>query len=104
MPFATKTGTRMSNHFSDNSAARRFELDVNGQIAFANYERRGRDLVISHVEAPMPLRGKGAASELMTRVAELARAEQRTILPYCGYARAWMRRHPEYRDLAARAE
>jgi predicted GNAT family acetyltransferase len=66
---------------------------------FALYERRPSDLVIRHVEAPVPLRGTGAAGELMRGVAEIARAEGRTIIPACGYARAWLRRHKEYSDL-----
>jgi predicted GNAT family acetyltransferase len=83
----------------DDVAGRRFEMDRNGMTVFALYERRPSDLVIRHVEAPVPLRGTGAAGELMRGVAEIARAEGRTIIPACGYARAWLRRHKEFSDL-----
>ena len=53
----------MSSTIRDNAADRRFELERNGHIAFANYERRGSDLVIRHVEAAIPLRGTGAAGD-----------------------------------------
>lgn len=89
----------MSSNIRDNVAARRFELDVNGQIVFAIYERRASEIVIAYVEAPRPLRGTGAAGELMQGIAELARMEGRTITPLCGYARAWLQRHKNYRDL-----
>jgi predicted GNAT family acetyltransferase len=89
----------MSSAIRDNAAGRRFELQRNGQIAFATYERREDSLVIRHVEAAVPLRGTGAAGELMQGVAEIARAEGRKITPLCGYARAWLRRHREYQDL-----
>jgi uncharacterized protein len=89
----------MSNTIRDNAADRRFELERNGHIAFANYERRGSDLVIRHVEAAIPLRGTGAAGELMKGVAEIARSEGLKITPLCGYAWAWIKRHKEYRDL-----
>ncbi|MBQ0820377.1 N-acetyltransferase [Microvirga terrae] len=89
----------MSSNVRDNADRRRFELEQNGHIAFANYERRGSDLVIRHVEAAVPLRGTGAAGELMRGVAEIARSEGRTITPLCGYAWAWIRRHKEYADL-----
>jgi len=89
----------MSSRVRNNVARRRFELDVNGQIVIATYERHDTDLVITYVEAPRPLRGTGAASELMRGVAEAARAEGRKITPLCGYARAWLRRHKEYADL-----
>jgi predicted GNAT family acetyltransferase len=83
----------------DNRELQRFELPVDGQVVFANYRRQPGRLVITHVEAPVALRGAGHASELMRGVAEEARAEQVKVLPLCGYARAWMQRHPEYRDL-----
>jgi predicted GNAT family acetyltransferase len=89
----------MSSTVSDNVDRHRFELERDGQIAFANYERRGSDLVIRHVEAAVPLRGTGAAGELMRGVAEIARSEGRSITPLCGYAWAWIRRHKEYSDL-----
>ncbi|WP_114947402.1 GNAT family N-acetyltransferase [Microvirga calopogonii] len=89
----------MSSMVRDNTARHRFELERDGHIAFANYERRGSDLVIRHVEAAVPLRGTGAAGELMRGVAEIARSEGLTITPLCGYAWAWIRRHKEYSDL-----
>jgi uncharacterized protein len=89
----------MSSTVRDNVDRHRFELERDGQIAFANYERRGSDLVIRHVEAAVPLRGTGAAGELMRGVAEIARSEERSITPLCGYARTWIRRHKEYSDL-----
>jgi uncharacterized protein len=89
----------MGSAIRDNSTGRRFELDRNGQVVFANYDRRDGVLVIRHVEAPIPLRGTGAAGELMRGVAEIAREEGRKIAPLCGYAWAWLRRHKEYSDL-----
>lgn len=84
----------------DNRALQRFELPVNGEIVFADYRRQPGRLVITHVEAPVALRGAGHASRLMRGVAEEAKAEQIKVLPLCSYARAWLQRHPEYRDLA----
>ena len=89
----------MGSAIRDNAAGHRFELERNGHLAFANYERRDSSLVIRYVEAAVPLRGTGAADELMRGVAEIARAEGRKITPLCGYAYAWLRQHKEYRDL-----
>ncbi|MBZ6074698.1 GNAT family N-acetyltransferase [Microvirga puerhi] len=91
----------MNSAVHDNSARNRFELDINGQVVFANYERRGSTLIIRYVEAPPPLRGTGAADTLMRGVAQIARAEGRTLTPLCSYANVWFRRHREYRDLVA---
>ncbi|WP_246180027.1 GNAT family N-acetyltransferase [Microvirga thermotolerans] len=85
----------------DNPARRRFELEIDGQVVFADYDRSGTRLVIRHVEAPPALRGTGAAGALMRGVAEIARSEGCTIVPLCSYAGAWLRRHAEYHDLLA---
>lgn len=84
---------------TDNPAQHRFELEIDGKVAFATYRRHGETLMIPHVEAPPSLRGTGAAGKLMQGVMELARAERLKVVPICSYASAWMRRHPEYRDL-----
>jgi predicted GNAT family acetyltransferase len=84
----------------DNRELQRFELPVDGHIVFADYRRQPGRLMITHVEAPVALRGAGYAGRLMRGVAEEARAEHIKVLPLCSYARAWMQRHPEYSDLA----
>jgi predicted GNAT family acetyltransferase len=91
----------MTGVVRDNAARGRYELEIDGQVVFANYRRNGSTLVIPHVEAPIPLRGTGAAGKLLQGVMEIARAEGLKIMPLCGYASAWMRRHKEHRDLLA---
>ncbi|ACA16988.1 conserved hypothetical protein [Methylobacterium sp. 4-46] len=83
----------------DNTEAKRFELAVGGQVVFADYDRRDGSLAILYVYAPPSLRGTGAAGRLMAEIAAQARRERLRILPYCGYAAAWLRRHPDHRDL-----
>jgi predicted GNAT family acetyltransferase len=84
----------------DNREKMRFEMQVDGQVVFADYRRQPGRLVITYVEAPVALRGTGAAGRLMKGMLEEARAEGVKVLPLCPYARAWMQRHPEYKDLA----
>ncbi len=38
---------------TDNKPYHRFELEENGETAFANYQRNGLHVVIPHVEAPI---------------------------------------------------
>jgi predicted GNAT family acetyltransferase len=84
----------------DNRERQRFELPVDGQVVFADYRRQPGRVVITHVEAPPALRGTGAAGRLMQGVMDLVRGEQVKVLPLCSYARAWILRHPEHKDLA----
>jgi uncharacterized protein len=85
----------------DNVDARRFELAEAGGIAFATYRREPGRLVIPYVEAPVALRGTGAAGRLMEGVLAHARAEGVKVQPICSYAAAYMRRHREHHDLLA---
>ncbi len=85
----------------DNPDKHRFELEEGGQIAFADYQRRGSVLVIPHVEAPPALRGTGTAARLMAGMLELVRERGEKIVPICSYAAAYVRRHPDQQDLLA---
>ena len=84
---------------TDNKDRSRFELDENGQTAFANYQRNGLHVVIPHVEAPPALRGSGTAGRLMEGIVGLARADGFKITPTCSYAAIWFRRHQDAADV-----
>jgi predicted GNAT family acetyltransferase len=83
----------------DNRALSRFELEENGELAFADYRRHDGRLVLPHVEAASALRGTGAAGRLMEGVLAQARAEGLKVVPLCSYASAYIRRHKEHQDL-----
>jgi len=87
--------------FRDNSAQKRYEYEIDGQVVIANYHRNGDVLSIDYVEAPEALRGTGAAGKLMKELMETVRRENLKVIPRCGYAASWIARHPEYADLLA---
>lgn len=91
----------MSEIVTDNKARSQYELPVDGQIVFARYRRQEGVVSILHVEAPVSLRGNGAAGRLMQGIVDLARRQNEKLVPLCSYAAAWMRRHPESADLLA---
>jgi predicted GNAT family acetyltransferase len=83
----------------DNREESRFELEEGGATAWADYRLQGERLYLDYVFAPPELRGTGAAGRLMAAVAGEARARGLSITPICGYAAAWLRRSPQFRDL-----
>ena len=85
----------------DNKAQHRFELDVEGQVAFANYRPTPQAIVITHTETPHALRGRGIASELVKGALEMIRADGHKVIAGCGFVVDYLRKHPEYRDLVA---
>ncbi len=83
----------MTGTFTDNKSSNRFEYHTDGTFAFANYRTKDHTLYIDYVEAPMELRGTGAASTLMGEIMTHAHAHKLEVIPICGYAAAWMKRH-----------
>lgn len=89
----------MAETVRDNPARHRFELDVEGELAFASYRRDGRVLTIHHTEVPRHLEGRGIGARLVAGVLDLARAQGLTVVPRCSFVSAYIRRHPQYADL-----
>ncbi|MGA2055577.1 MAG: GNAT family N-acetyltransferase [Bradyrhizobium sp.] len=83
----------------DNKAQRRFELDVDGGIAFANYRLAPSAVIITHTETPPALRGHGIASQLVEGALALIRADGRKVIGACGFVVDYLSKHPEYADM-----
>ena len=83
----------------DNKLQSRFELDVEGGIAFANYRHLPSSVIITHTETPRALRGHGIASELIEGALALIRADGRKVIAGCGFVVDYLRKHPEYGDM-----
>jgi len=84
----------------DNTALNRYELDIDGAVAFANYRRTATADIITHTETPRALRGRGIASELIAGVLELIRADGRKVIAGCSFVVDYLERHPEDADIA----
>jgi len=89
----------MTNTVRDNTERHRFELDADGHIAFANYERGDGVLTMLHTEVPKELEGRGIGSALIRGVLDTARREGVKVKPLCPFTRAYIDKHPEYADL-----
>ncbi len=93
-------GMSDSHQVTDNQAASRFELSVDGQLAELVYRRNGNRLVLLHTGVPIELEGRGAGGRLVSAAVEKAKAAGLTIVPLCPFASSWLEHHPE---VAARA-
>ena len=85
----------------DNKTLSRFEMDVEGAVAFANYRLTPEAVIITHTETPRALRGRGIASELVGGALDLIRADGRKVIAGCGFVVDYLYKHPEYADLTA---
>jgi predicted GNAT family acetyltransferase len=77
----------------------RYEMDEQGETAYADYRRQGERMYLDYVFSPVALRGTGASGRLMAALSADARDKGLKITPICGYAAAWLRRSKEFGDL-----
>jgi predicted GNAT family acetyltransferase len=82
----------------------RFVVDLDGEEAFLEYERRGGVLDVRHTWTPPALRGRAVAAALTRAAIDYARGHGLRIVPTCSYTRAYLDRHPELRALRADGE
>ena len=81
--------------------AGRFELEVEGHLAAAYYERKGNVITFTHTEVPAALRGRGIGSQMMHDVLRSVRAQGFKIVPRCPFVANFIDRHSQYADLLA---
>ncbi len=91
----------MPSSVRQNTARSRFELDVGGHTAFANYRADGGVVAITHTEVPSALREGGVGTRLVLGALAHIRAQGRTVRPLCSFARHVIAQHPEVQDLLA---
>jgi len=89
----------MTEHFRDNETGSRFELDVDGAIAFVAYRKSPGAITLVHTEVPKELGGKGIGSKLARATLDAVRAQGRNLTVECEFLQNYMRKHPEDNDL-----
>jgi len=79
---------------NDNRAANRFELVMDGQVAFLTYDRSHDALVFLHTEVPESLRGRHLGDVLVKAGLDAARREGLRVVAQCPFVSAYLRKHP----------
>lgn len=85
----------------DNPAQSRFDLEQDGETAFAAYRLKGGTITFTHTIVPKPLEGQGIASRLIAFALAEARAKGLRVVPECSFVAAYIERHPDTQDLLA---
>jgi predicted GNAT family acetyltransferase len=83
----------------DNPAMSRFELELDGSLAFAEYALKDGVMTFTHTESPPALQGRGAASKLIHGALLAARARGLKVRATCSFVAAYLKRHREFADL-----
>ena len=86
----------------DNPDRNRFEMPVEGQIAFVSYRRAPGVVTLTHAEVPSALEGRGVGGQLVAATLDALRAEGVKVIPRCSFVAAYLRRHAaQYADMVA---
>lgn len=82
----------------------RYFVVVNGVEAEMTYSRVSDTMmIIDHTEVPAALRGRKVGERLVQRAIEDARREGVSIIPLCPFAKAQIKRHPDWQDVVAQS-
>lgn len=83
----------------DNTGAHRFEINLAGETAYAEYQLVSGGIILPHTVVPESFGGKGVGSRLAIYAMEYARSRGLKVIPLCPFMAGYMSKHPETHDL-----
>ena len=86
---------------TDNPAESRFEMIVDGHIAFVAYRRQPNVIALLHAEVPAALEGRGVGSKLVRGTLDAIRPLGLKVEPQCTFVAAFIAKNPAYGDMLA---
>jgi predicted GNAT family acetyltransferase len=87
---------------TDNAAAHRWEVRVDGELAgLAEYRVEGDRVTFPHTEVYPRFEGQGLAGRMVGAALAAAVADGRRIVPRCSFVADYVQRHPEYAEHVA---
>jgi predicted GNAT family acetyltransferase len=72
-----------------------FVVRLDGREAELVYRLHDDRLVLVHTEVPDELGGRGLGGRLVAAAVDRAEREHLTVVPWCTFARRWLRDHPD---------
>jgi uncharacterized protein len=90
---------RASRQVQNNTAASRFEVEVDGALAIIAYLRDGQTITFTHTQVPPALEGQGLASSMAHAALDYAQAQGLVVIPLCPFVASYIQRHQEYLPL-----
>jgi hypothetical protein len=85
---------------TDNPAASRYEMDVDGELAgIIQYRLHDNEISLLHTEIEPAFQGAHLATHLARYALDDARKRGLAVLPFCPYVASWIKKHPEYAEL-----
>ncbi len=91
----------MTDQVRDNAARNRFELEVDGHVAFTAYDLAPGMITFTHTVVPKALGGRGVGSALARGALDQVRAKGLKVVAQCPFIAAFIQKNADYQDLLA---
>ncbi|TDQ79663.1 GNAT family N-acetyltransferase [Sphingobacterium yanglingense] len=82
-----------------NDLDHRFEINVNGHLAFIDFKETRSRIALIHTEAAPELKGTGAAAAVVEKTLLFIEQDGRKLMPYCPYVFAYIKKNPEWKRI-----
>ncbi len=73
---------------------KRFELYIDGAIAFIEYKTKENTFYLTHTEVPKSLGGLGIGKTIIKKTLEYLRENQHQLVPICPFIAVYLKRNP----------
>ena len=83
----------------NNAEAGRFEVHLDGQVAFAEYRLLASGILFPHTVVPPAFEGKGVGGAMVRTAMAYAREHDQKVIPVCTFFAGYIAKHPEFHDL-----
>ncbi|HEY8001842.1 MAG TPA: GNAT family N-acetyltransferase [Solirubrobacterales bacterium] len=95
----------MEVRVTDNQAEHRYEVHSGGRLAgFVTYREEPGRISFTHTEIDDEFEGQGLGSTLVSEALDDARKRGLSVLPFCPFVNAYIKRHHEYVDLVPESD
>lgn len=87
------------NNVKDNAEKHRYELDVDGHVAYVEYQLSPGAIDFVHTIVPKELGGRGIGSILAKGALDSARGRGLMVIATCPFIAGYIGKNPAYADL-----
>ncbi|WP_044204748.1 GNAT family N-acetyltransferase [Flammeovirga sp. OC4] len=90
----------MEYQLTNNEDKKRYEFDIDGQIAYIDYMLARGNIYLTHTEVPPSLGGQGIGSKLVHSVlTDIKENTDYKLFPLCPFVAAYIKKHPEWKSI-----
>lgn len=84
-----------------NEDLQRFELNIDGSLAFIEYREKPGAIALIHTEVDPALEGKGAGTAIVEKTLEYIEGNGLKLIPLCPFVASYLKRHPGWQRIIA---